>query len=82
MEDDFISDHIDRALTNPFPGRFLADRNLFEDGHNLLEMIVGSIKYQSKSFDFAGIFWRTRRILSRLSKVIRSIASRNIDFQY
>jgi hypothetical protein len=39
--DEFFSALIDQALANPFPGRSLTIRNLFGDGQNLLEMILG-----------------------------------------
>jgi hypothetical protein len=44
MGDDFISDLIDRAFSDPFPGRSFTDRNLFGDGQNLPE-IDGSTFY-------------------------------------
>jgi hypothetical protein len=41
MGADFISDLIVRAGVNPFSGHSLTKRNLFGDGQNLLEMILG-----------------------------------------
>jgi len=38
MEDDFISDLIDRAFSNPVPGHFLSIRNHLGDGQNLPEI--------------------------------------------
>jgi hypothetical protein len=54
MRADFFLDLIDRTLANPFSDRSLTNGNLFEDGQNLPEMILGLIKYHLKSGELQG----------------------------
>jgi hypothetical protein len=55
MRANFISDLIDGALANPFPGRFLSIRNLFEDGQNLPEIDVSTFYFHLNCGGFWGI---------------------------
>jgi len=55
MEDYFISDLIDRAWANPFPGRFLSIRNLLGYGQNLPEIYGFTFYLDLNCVDFWGV---------------------------
>jgi len=75
MRDYFISDLIDWPLSNPFPDRSLTNRNLFEDGENLPEMILGLIKYYLKSSELQGCLGSSGGSFKGIERLIKNISS-------